>query len=230
MLLSLSFWMVAGCSNGAAVREAPQTQYVRPPSTPAAPVWSPDSAAIAVGDSVAISVWDYPQFTTQAVVKTNGTIAVPLVGDLTAVGLTRAGLSAELKRRLGDYIQGDIRLSVSVFGALPRILVLGTVPTQGSIPTTGEMTLIDVIGKAGGLQEQSDLRYIQITRCSPLPGEQVVIEVDLEYSLLLGAACTTPMVRPGDIVYVPQRVDYVRKVADFFWAALAVLGVIGLLQ
>lgn len=220
---------LTGCSNGNAVREGSAASYLRP-APPALKPWNSDSAAIAIGDSVAIAVWDYPQFTTQALVKSNGAITMPLVGDIRAAGLSQAQLSDELKRRLSNYIQGEVRLSVSVFGALPRIVVLGAVPTQGPIPTTGEIALIDLLAKAGGVQEQSDLRYIQITRCAPMPGEEVVLEVDLEYALLVGAACDMPVVRPGDIVYVPLRVDYVAKIANFFWAALAVLGVIGLIQ
>lgn len=229
LLVVVVLW-VTGCATGGAVRESPSPVAVWSPSAPTPKVWNSDSAAVAVGDSVAIAVWDYPQFTTQSMVKSNGMITVPLVGDVTAAGLTRPQLSQELKRRLSDYIQGEVRLSVSVFGALPRIVVLGAVPTQGPIPITGEISLVDLLAKAGGVQEESDLRYIQITRCSPMPGEEPVLEVDLEYALLLGAACNTPTVRPGDIVYVPLRVDYVAKIANFFWAALAVLGVIGLIQ
>lgn len=229
--LALAAWTclaVAGCSGwSSADRAVPQ--FV-PAATDLATRPTLDSSRIAVGDSLSIAVWGYPEFTTSALVKSSGSIRAPLIGEIQAAGLTREEFEVRLREQLRQFIQGDVRVSVAVYGALPRIAVLGAVPSQGLIPTISELPLIDVLARAGGWREDSDLRYVQITRGSARAGEQPVIEVDVDLALIMGTVRTLPAVRPGDVVFVPPRVDYARKVADFFWAALAVLGIIGLLQ
>src|SRR5437899_9146842 len=48
-----------------------------------------ETDVIKVGDQLEFSVWGYPEFQTTAVVRESGTIAIPLVGDVTAIGLKK---------------------------------------------------------------------------------------------------------------------------------------------
>ncbi|MBT7370414.1 MAG: hypothetical protein HN816_07190 [Gammaproteobacteria bacterium] len=72
------------------------------------------SIAISPGDAVQIEVVGYSEFNTDGIVSPDGTILVPLVGDLQIAGLTEMQLQSQLKDKLSDYIKGNIQLITTV--------------------------------------------------------------------------------------------------------------------
>jgi polysaccharide export outer membrane protein len=179
---------------------------------------------IAVGDSVAFSVWGYPEFTTRTFVRSQGFIIVPVVGELTVVGYTKDEFIRLLRQKLGEYVQGDLKLTIEISTPAPRITVLGTVSHQGSFPTSVEMPLLEVLSVAGGWTELSDLRYIKISRQATTPLDRSFTEVDLTQYLDSGNIRGIPLVRPGDVVFVPKKENFVREVSDLLRDAFLLFG------
>ena len=73
-----------------------------------------NAALIQPGESVAIEVEGYTEFNTTSPVLQNGTIFIPLVGDIQAAGLTEAQFQDQLRISLSEYINGDIGLTTTI--------------------------------------------------------------------------------------------------------------------
>ena len=226
--ITISF-NICGCSSAdVSTRQSPSrsttpTQYITPQAFT-------DTSRIAVGDSISFSVWQYPEFTARGVVKATGTIGVPLVGEILALGYSAEEFTQQLKRRLGEFIKGDIKLNVVVTIALPKITVLGAVSRQGSFPTSLDVALLEVLSAAGGWSPDSDTRFVRITRGNPISSEASSFEVDVDDHLSRGDIRSLPSIRPGDVVYVPKKENYVRELSEFFRDALLLIGLFGLLN
>ena len=189
-----------------------------------------DTSLIAVGDSVVLSVWGYSEFATRAIVKATGAMSAPLLGEVPAAGLTKIEFSKELRDRLAEYIQGEIKLSLDVSHASPRITVLGPVFHQGSFTATADLPLLEVFSNAGGWTVDADLRYIKIARQATIEGGRRFIEIDLNAFLESGNVRALPLVHPGDVVIVPIKENFIRDVGDFFRDAFLVFGVFGIFK
>ena len=62
---------------------------------------------IGASDGVRITVWKNPELSTDATVRPDGTITMPLLGDIQAVGKTPTALREEVGRRLAQYIKDE---------------------------------------------------------------------------------------------------------------------------
>jgi len=187
------------------------------------PLVARTDSMIMIGDSISLTVWGYPEFITHSLVKQSGTITVPLIGELMAAGYTRQEFTDLLRRRLGEFIHGEIKPALEVISPVPRITVLGTVSRQTSLATTAELPLLEVLSDAGGWTEQSDLRYVTINHRAP-SGEGKTIEINLQSHLDLGDVRSLPHVQPGDVVYVPKKENTVREMSEYLRDALLLFG------
>ncbi len=183
-----------------------------------------ESKVVLVGDSVAFSVWGYPEFATRTVVKETGTITVPLAGEVLAAGYSREEFTTYLKQKLAEFIKGEIKLLLEVTHPVPRITVLGAVSRQGGYPTKTDVPLLEVLSNAGGWTEKSDLRYVRISRQSTQSTEGGTIEVNLESYLDTGNMRALPVVHPGDVVFIPEKENVVREVSEFLRDAFILFG------
>ncbi len=218
-----------GCTTGESTRET----YARSQTTSAVALMNPapgDTSYIMIGDSVIVSVWGYPEFTTHAAVKATGTITVPLVGEQLAAGLRKDELIARLRQKLAEYIKGEIRIGLDIERSPPRITVLGTVARPGSFPATTDVTLLEVLANVGGWNEEADLRYVRINRQSSTLSDPGALVVNLAWYMDRGNTRSVPMVRPGDVVIVPRKENFVRDVSDFLRDAFILFGVFRLAQ
>jgi polysaccharide export outer membrane protein len=72
---------------------------------------------IGVADHLAIKVWKNPDLSTDAAVRPDGTITMPLIGDLTADGKTPSRLKEEITKALAKYVRDE--------GAVVTVAVTG---------------------------------------------------------------------------------------------------------
>ena len=228
LVLTAAGLLLSSCGSSEATRGGyGRTQGTSPISSMAMPV---DTSYIMIGDSVSLSVWGYPDFSTRTNVKSTGTISIPLIGEQAAAGLKKDQLTQELRAKLAEYIKGEVRISLDVERPSPRIIVLGMVARPGSFLATSDAPLLEVLAEVGGWTEQSDLRYIQINRQWVTGTDPSALLVDLEWYLDHGYTHGIPVVRPGDVVIVPRKENIVRDVSDFLRDAFILLGVFRLVQ
>src|SRR5262245_46058883 len=72
--------------------------------TPFSDAAASSSYRLQPGDVVDISVWKEENLTRQVLIRSDGGISFPLVGDLSVEGSTIAELQIELERRLRNFI------------------------------------------------------------------------------------------------------------------------------
>jgi hypothetical protein len=108
--------------------------------------------------------------------------------------------------------------------------VLGAIPRQGSFPANTEYSLVEVISLAGGWSDLADFSRIRITRGAATGFERPVMEADLTNFLETGDVKGIPVVRPGDIVFVPKKENYVREFSEFARDVFLLFGFFSILR
>lgn len=169
---------------------------------------------IGKGDQLLITVWGYNEFTTTQTVKDNGALTMQLIGDVEAAGLTKDEFIGSLKKRLAEYIQGEIRITIAVLSSVgQRVTVLGAVGRPDSYPIATEINLLELVSLAGGPAQDARLNRIKIFHRDKL---QPPTEVDLESYIERSDIENMPKVRAGDIVFVPRQQNFVKEFGEFF--------------
>jgi polysaccharide export outer membrane protein len=166
------------------------------------------------GDQLLINVQGYSEFTSTTTVKANGTVTLNLIGDVQAAGLTKDEFIGSLQKRLSEYIQGEIKVTVSILSSVGQgILILGGVNRPGNFPIATEVVLLEALSVAGGYVTDANLKKIKVfhkdKRLAPT-------EIDLEYYIDHSDIENMPKVQPGDMVFVPVRQNFIREFGEFF--------------
>jgi polysaccharide export outer membrane protein len=221
ILAAATLLLSAGCSTQNSVRELSSSSSRSTSGTLFVKMQS-DIYLIKPGDKIEFSVWDYPEFNTSTMVTTNGTIALPLVGDIRAAGLTKEDFSELAKRKLIDYVKEEPQLTISISSpTAQKINVIGAVSRQDTYLVTSEVSLQEILSTAGGSTPESDLTHVRIIRAG---SDNDPIEVDVANAMETGRVESMPKVRPGDTVYVPKKENFVRLFSDFMRDAVLLLG------
>lgn len=147
-------------------------------------------------------------------VSDDGILTMPLIGEVTAEGLTLTELSRELTLLYEDYfirpqvvvdfVLGEDDDSVSPWG---YVTVLGRVKTPGRVnmPPTQDLTVAGAIQQAGGLDTSAKSSGIRVTRQKP-GGGQDSFEIDLQAIGSRGAVRNDMVLQAGDVVFVPEMI------------------------
>jgi polysaccharide export outer membrane protein len=123
-----------------------------------------DEYVIGPEDVLAINVWKEPEISRSVPVRPDGKISLPLVGDLTASGLTTDKLRDNIAAKLKEYISNP-EVIVIVEGVKSRSFnIVGKVGKPGSYDLAKPMTVLDAIAIAGGFQEFAKSNKIYVLR------------------------------------------------------------------
>jgi protein involved in polysaccharide export with SLBB domain len=188
-----------------------------------------DTYLIQRGDQIEITVTGYPEYNTTALVKESGVITVPLVGDLLAVQQTKVQITDQLTKRLSDYVKGVAVPVIKIKGAMEqKVIVLGSVTTQGSYAVATSVSTLQALAMAGGPNAAADLRHVRIYRS----GAESPVEIDITGSLapLTESLESIPEVNPGDLLYVPKEENVVRDFADLLRDVVVLFGVFAVVR
>ncbi|WHZ21584.1 MAG: Periplasmic protein involved in polysaccharide export [Nitrospira sp.] len=152
-------------------------------------------------DVLFISVWKDEHLTREVVVRPDGMVSFPLVGDVAAEGRTVDELRSDLVKRLVKYIP-NVNVTVAVTKVLSyKIYVVGRVSKPGEYLVGHYTDVLQALSLAGGLTPFAAENDIKVIR--RVMGEQQVFGFrygdvrkgrDLEQNILL---------QRGDVVMVP---------------------------
>ncbi|HEY3092229.1 MAG TPA: polysaccharide biosynthesis/export family protein [Vicinamibacterales bacterium] len=176
------------------------------------------SYEIGAQDVLTISVFDEPSLSGKYAVELDGSLSFPLVGRIKAAGLSLRDFESDLRKRLaaGYFRNPQVSVAIEQYRS-QRIFVVGAVKDPGTYGLTGEMTLIEILAKAGSTTDAAgdDVMIVRghgrTTATLPEAGEAGdVIRVNLK-DLQSGSAGVRNMtLSDGDTVYVPRaQVVYV---------------------
>jgi polysaccharide export outer membrane protein len=194
------FWaLLAGLALRLASAETPQASFAAGADYRLGP-----------GDVVDISVFEVEELSRPAVIASDGTIALPLVGAVPLGGLTPREAADRLRLLYAAGLVRDPQVAVTIreYHSQP-VAVLGAVAKPGVYQLRGSRRLSDVLALAGGLSSEAGSR-ITIARPTPEGGEQA-IEVSVAALLAAdSAAANNPQIEPHDTIrVVPAGVVYV---------------------
>ena len=162
---------------------------------------------IGVGDALQINVWRNPELSLPAIVRPDGKISVPLVGDIEAANVTATQLSANLAKALNNFVRNP---QVTVIVSNPsstdfqrRVRVTGAVNTPQSLPYREGMTVLDLVLLAGGPNQFASGNRAKLYR--RVNGETKVFPIYLSDLIEDGRLETNYPLQPSDIISVPER-------------------------
>jgi polysaccharide export outer membrane protein len=141
---------------------------------------------------------------TTARVRTDGKIALNLIGEVYVAGLSPTEISEELVKRLGKFYNVDgLYLSVEVTEfASKKFYVFGQVNRPGIKPYTGRDTVIKVLAESA-LNDDAWPQKVVLVRPSEDPNVRQKVTIDLKQMMTQGKTDQNFLVEEGDLVYVP---------------------------
>jgi polysaccharide export outer membrane protein len=165
-----------------------------------------DTYRIDVGDQLRINVWKNAELSSSGPVRPDGKIAVPLVGDILAVGKTPEQLAEEVEMQLTNYIK-DPNVTVILSGLqgqsyLSRILVTGAVGATSYQSYRQGMTVLDAILGAGGVSIYADANRTKLHRRTESGTESY--DIRLRDIMDKGDLRSNVYLIPGDVITVPE--------------------------
>ena len=154
-------------------------------------------------DVLEISVWRNPDLSRQVVVRPDGRISLPLIGDVSAVGKTTGELRDAITEKLKDYKENPTVAIVVQQVNSYYMYVQGAVGQQGRFPLLTSTSLIQAITLAGGLAPDAVRSRIVVFRLGGEGQEAQRMTVNFDDIILRGAE--NFQLKPGDTVVVPSE-------------------------
>ena len=134
---------------------------------------------INAGDVLSITVWNDPSFSAeQLLVRPDGFISAPVVGEIKAGGQTIDQLKKNLSESLSRYLKDEPTVVITVLATNgSQVFVLGKVNAPGAYPLTGNFDVTQAIAMARGLNSFASENKILVLR-RDVRGVQQAIEFE----------------------------------------------------
>ncbi len=155
---------------------------------------------LGAGDVLTIGVWGYEDLQLKdVVVRPDGNIAFPIVGEIKVTGSSVAELTNVLTRSLADYvINPKVTVNIYKFHST-RVYVLGEVVKPGMYEIEKEHKILDAIGVAGGYTKNAAKKKVLLLRKDD---REKPITVNLLNLLNNGDMSQNYTLGEGDVVYL----------------------------
>jgi polysaccharide export outer membrane protein len=158
--------------------------------------------SLSTGDVLEVYVWQQPELSRDVIVRPDGRLSFPLVGDVEAAGRSLTDLDAVITDRLKTYLRfPDVSLSIRRFGGT-KTIVLGEVASPGVYVPAGEGRVLEVLAMAGGFTDDAVEDSVMLIR-GGLASPQVA-KLNLDRALTRGVLEENVLLQPNDILYVPK--------------------------
>ncbi len=159
-----------------------------------------ETYAIQPGDVLEISVWKEPDLQREVLVRPDGGISFPLVGDIDVSNQSIEGLSKKITSKIANYIAEPV-ITVSLKQMLGnRIYILGKVNNPGEFNIVRNVDVLQALSMAGGLNPFAKSNKIQILRRE----DGVQKSIQFKYGAVeKGALEQNILLETGDIILVP---------------------------
>lgn len=146
---------------------------------------------LASGDRIRITVFGQENLSGERDVTGTGTVSIPLIGDILALGLTTAELEDRIEAEFtNEQILVSPRVGVEVLNFRP-FFILGEVGNPGQYEYEAGLSVIGAVAKAGGFSYRANQETFELQR-----GGSNAAKVSV------GGATA---ILPGDILTVKER-------------------------
>ncbi len=155
------------------------------------------------GDKVEIDVLFYPELRTMTVVRPDGKITAPGLGDVTALGRRPEEVAADVEAYYSQLLR-DPQSTVNVvsFGER-RAYIMGLVRNPGPIDLEQRMTLTQAVAVAGSFDQNAQVATVMLLRRRS-ENSAAAYRLDLRPVIEGKSLAADVILQPDDVVYVPQ--------------------------
>jgi polysaccharide export outer membrane protein len=120
--------------------------------------WSAKSQAseyrVGAGDVLEIATWKELELTRKEVlVRVDGRISFPLLGDIPAAGMTPMELTETIQKGLKGYVTAPVVTVTVTTPGSQKVYVLGEVMKTGEYPILKSLTVLQAFALAGGFTQ-----------------------------------------------------------------------------
>jgi polysaccharide biosynthesis/export protein len=162
----------------------------------------PSEYRLGTGDVLEVTVWKENELSRLAVIRPDGYISFPLVGEVPAAGRTVKEVQQEIAAKIQDYIP-DTFVAVMLHQLrATKIYVLGKVAQPGAFVMEGETRVMQALALAGGLTRFADKSHIYILRQED-GGDLVSLGFDYDDVARGRRLHLNIILQPGDTIVVP---------------------------
>jgi len=181
-----------------------------------------DEYVIGIGDRMDVVFLFHNNLTTRdLLVRTDGKVSLPYVGDHLAAGLTPMTLDSLLSVKFAEILR-DPNLSVIITKpSVQKVYVLGQVVIPGAVTFESELSILGAVASAGGLKSGAASDHAVLIRNQGV-NNLVGVEIDLKAMVTGHSPNNSLMLRNFDIIYVPQT--RFSSTADFAQEINQILG------
>jgi polysaccharide export outer membrane protein len=184
--------LVAGAALAVASVAGAQSE-ARPPAEP--------GYRLGPEDVLEISVWKEEALKKDVLVRPDGGLSFPLIGDVQAAGRTVEELRTEIAKRLEKFIPDPVVSVLLQKVVSNKIYVIGRVAKPGEFPAGRYVDVLQALSMAGGLTPFADEKDIRVLRREG--GEQRVFPFDFK-AVSRGEKLEQNLrLQGGDVVVVP---------------------------
>jgi polysaccharide biosynthesis/export protein len=170
------------------------------------------------GDTIELTVWQEPKLNRSLIVAPDGTISVPLVGQVAVAGLSVSSLAGRLQTNLSSQYNGELDVSVALAKMAEERLffensrekaannifhVTGEVQKPGEYKFEESTTILQGIATAGGLGPFAAGKRIVLRR--KVNGEERLHEFDYESFVSGEDMQGNVTLKKGDVIIVPEK-------------------------
>jgi polysaccharide export outer membrane protein len=151
------------------------------------------------GDKLRVEVYKDAQLSQSLQVRPDGKVTLPLIGDVTASGLTPLELRDQIANALREYVTNPVVTVIVVETVAPTVFVMGEVNNPGSIPLNSPITVLQALAMAGGFKDFANTKDIRVLRRT----SRGVQTLGFNYKSAIKGEGSQIVLQPGDTVVVP---------------------------
>ena len=166
----------------------------------------PTEFLIGPEDVLVVTVWRNQELSKEVIVRPDGKISMPLLGDVMAAGLTAEALSKQLADKLAEFMSTPtVSVQVKEINSY-HIFAVGEVGHPGKIVLKSYTSVLQGISYAGGFTLFASRNNVHVLRnvksgqgetrqvMIPVPYQDIIQGKNLEANIILKA---------GDVIVVP---------------------------
>ncbi|UDF05058.1 polysaccharide biosynthesis/export family protein [Asticcacaulis sp. AND118] len=143
------------------------------------------------GDKVRVTVYGEPDLSGEFAVDGTGSVSIPLIGEVSAQGLTVADFRAAVENKFKDGYLLNPRVSAEVTNYRPYY-IMGEVGKAGEYPYVDGLSVVNAIARAEGFTYRAQQKRIFIKSYGSEQETEVMLSPELR-------------VYPGDTIRIAER-------------------------
>jgi len=153
-------------------------------------------------DRLSVTFWQQPDLNREVRVSEDGSVSLPVIGEIVAAGLTTTELSRRIIQQMSIYNTPVSQATVTVLEFNSQsVVITGEVQTPGTYRYEKMPDVWKAILDAGGPGSDADLSRVTIVRKQD--GKSTVLNVDLYSIIKDGDLSKAPRIQAGDLINVP---------------------------